>query len=107
MRIRGLAVAGMLVLTASVVGHPSSARAEYGATRSSAGHRQSVGWLWLGLAPGARSLQPVDRRMGPVPVVAGKTSTVSWGGRYGSYDDWGALVSRTEAGGPSRGWGNP
>ena len=47
-----------------------SARAEYGATRASAGHRHCVEWLRLGLALGTRSLEPVERWMGSTPLRA-------------------------------------
>ena len=44
----------------------SSAGVGHGTTQDgpSARRRPSVGWLWLGLAPSARSLEPVERGMG-------------------------------------------
>jgi hypothetical protein len=32
--------------------------------------RPGVGWLWLGWAPGARSLEPVKRRTGSAALCA-------------------------------------
>ena len=41
---------------------------EHEASRSSAEQRQSKGWLRLGLAPSARSLEPVVGWMGSTPL---------------------------------------
>jgi hypothetical protein len=42
----------------------SSVGVEHQTTRFNEGHHPSMGWLWLGLAPGAWPLAPVGRRMG-------------------------------------------
>jgi hypothetical protein len=49
-----------------------SAGFEHGATcdRCSSRHRPGMGWLWLGLASGARTLEPVERRMGSTALRA-------------------------------------
>src|SRR6516225_4978438 len=41
---------------------------EHEASRSSAEQRQSMGWLRLGVAPSARSLEPVVGWMGSTPL---------------------------------------
>jgi hypothetical protein len=48
----------------------SAACDAHGAIRPGARHRPSMGWLWLGLAPGARSLEPVERGMGSAALRA-------------------------------------
>src|SRR5216683_6177160 len=48
----------------------SAACDAHGAVRPGARHRPSMGWLWLGLAPGARSLEPVERGMGSAALRA-------------------------------------
>ena len=70
MRVFGLAAAWMLALSTPMTGHAALLGVENEASRSSAEQRQSMGWLRLGLAPSARSLEPVARRMGSAPLRA-------------------------------------
>ena len=46
-------------------------RVAHGTTRSGARHRANMGWLWMGLAPGAGPLEPVERGMGSAALCAG------------------------------------
>src|ERR1700752_3846495 len=83
------------------------------------GQRPSKGWLRLALAPCARSLEPVERRMGSAALRAepllwpwspygSRDNAHGWGGRYGPYDDWSALWYPSRGWrGTSRSWGNP
>jgi hypothetical protein len=63
MRVLGLVVAGTLALIAPIAGR-SSVGIEHKAIRPCGGHRPSMGRLRLGLASGARPLEPVEGWMG-------------------------------------------
>jgi hypothetical protein len=64
MRVLGLGVAGVLALTAPIAAHAVPPGSSFAQFVPAPGHRHSLGWLRLGLAPGTRSLEPVERRMG-------------------------------------------
>jgi hypothetical protein len=122
MRVLGLALGGSLALTATVAAQAAPLGSHMGpAAAGPARHRASMGWQSSGLASGAqrwgrwlasdaRSLAPMERRMGsawgpngpPGGSGPGAPTYWVWGPSGGAFDypfaDWR---------GPTGGWGNP
>jgi len=65
MRVVGLAVAAMIALTAPVAGHAAPSASSMTPFAPEGAHYPGLGRVWLGLAPDARPLEPVEGRMSP------------------------------------------
>jgi hypothetical protein len=120
MRVVGLAVAGMLALSAPVAGHTAPLAPSLEQLDPVQGMVQvwgGCGWGWHpvpshwsrwrgGWVP--PHCAPNRYYGGWGPYGGWENAYGSWGGRYGPYDDWGALGYPYRGWrGPSRGWGNP
>jgi hypothetical protein len=66
MRVLGLALAGGRVVTVSLAAHRGRTWRDLRQMRFPASSR----WLWLGLASGSRTLEPVERGMGSAALCA-------------------------------------
>jgi hypothetical protein len=120
MRVLGLAVAGLLALTAPIEGHATTLGPSTKQLVQAPGIvklRDGCGWGWHPV-PGHWSrwrggwvlphCAPNPYYGGWVPDGGWENAYGGWGGRYGPYDDWGALwYPYRDWRGPSRGWGNP
>jgi len=120
MRFLGLAMAGMLALTAPI----AAPAAPLGLSMEQLAPAPGIVTVWNGCgwgwhsAPGhwsrwrdgwvPRHCAPTHRFYGWWVPYDGWGNVYGWGGRYGPYDDWGALSYPYRGWrGPSRGWGNP
>ena len=70
MRVRGLAVAGMLALTAPIAGHATALGPSTKQLVPAPGIVKVWGGCGWGWQAGARSLEPVERRMGSTAMRA-------------------------------------